>query len=355
MDIKTFYGSKNEHGSEVPSDSEDSELEDESDSGEEWLPESGLTLSVGGHRAAGEAAAAAGGGGPRRPGPPRRLSAEKRALPPAAAPGHAGQAPQEIEHLRRENKELQYKLIMDSPTVSGKGLPTSRRGIRPPTQGSDARTGGLYLEEQLQDTRPLHQQQTGNDAHLQTTHQQTTPRHPPRPPTLHECEVIIRQLYNANSIQSQELIRVKALLRDIVFSKKITPENYILTKTYLADGTRRFSETEKLPKLGLQTFPEKTSEAVPSPLILPALKQSFSSSIADRQRRTRAVQRSRFKRVVQVHKQRETTRLAGPGQANPGEEGGAEVQASVVRPTSLEQQRSETVTLPERGVGQGTE
>ncbi|KAK7925450.1 hypothetical protein WMY93_007760 [Mugilogobius chulae] len=46
MDIKTFYGSKNEHGSEVPSDSEDSELEDESDSGEEWLPESGLTLSV---------------------------------------------------------------------------------------------------------------------------------------------------------------------------------------------------------------------------------------------------------------------------------------------------------------------
>ncbi|KAK7888744.1 hypothetical protein WMY93_024304 [Mugilogobius chulae] len=46
MDIKTFYGSKNEHGREVPSDSEDSELEDESDSGEEWLPESGLTLSV---------------------------------------------------------------------------------------------------------------------------------------------------------------------------------------------------------------------------------------------------------------------------------------------------------------------
>ncbi|KAK7904676.1 hypothetical protein WMY93_017283 [Mugilogobius chulae] len=32
---------------EVPSDSEDSELEDESDSGEEWLPDSGLTLSVG--------------------------------------------------------------------------------------------------------------------------------------------------------------------------------------------------------------------------------------------------------------------------------------------------------------------
>lgn len=28
---------------------------------------------------------------------------------------------------------------------------------------------------------------------------------PPRPPTLRECEVIIRQLYNANSLQSQEV------------------------------------------------------------------------------------------------------------------------------------------------------
>lgn len=32
---------------------------------------------------------------------------------------------------------------------------------------------------------------------------------------------------------------MKALLREIVLSKKITPENYyILTKSYLTDGTR---------------------------------------------------------------------------------------------------------------------
>uniref|UniRef100_A0A3Q3JFE1 Uncharacterized protein n=1 Tax=Monopterus albus TaxID=43700 RepID=A0A3Q3JFE1_MONAL len=137
----------------------------------------------------------------------------------------------EIEHLRRENK-LQYKLIMDSPKaeVNG-GLITSLQPLR------------------------IH----------------SSPFHPPRAPTLQECEVIIRQLYNANSLQSQELMRVKALLRDIVLSKKITPENYILTKAYLVDGT----------------------------MVLPALKQSLSSSIADRQRRTRAVQRDRFKRIVQ--------------------------------------------------------
>ncbi|TNN56493.1 Coiled-coil domain-containing protein 74B [Liparis tanakae] len=105
------------------------------------------------------------------------------------------------------------------------------------------------------------------------------PSHPPRAPTLQECEVIIRQLYNANSLQSQEIIRVKALLRDIVLSKKITSENHILTKAYLVDGTRAGPSH--------------------SGVVLPALKQSLSSTIADRQRRTRAVQRDRFKRTVQ--------------------------------------------------------
>lgn len=32
-----------------------------------------------------------------------------------------------------------------------------------------------------------------------------SPSEPPRAPTLRECEVIIRQLYNANSLQSQEV------------------------------------------------------------------------------------------------------------------------------------------------------
>ncbi|XP_030006671.1 coiled-coil domain-containing protein 74B [Sphaeramia orbicularis] len=225
----------------------------------------------------------------------------------------------EIEYLRRENKELQYKLIMESPKSSRKGLTNSQRGIRPPTQGSEARMG-IYLEEQLQDTRPLQDQAVsigelsetlGSSRHdhgpelkgglitsLQPLRIHSSPSHPPRAPTLQECEVIIRQLYNANSLQSQEIIRVKAVLRDIVLSKKITPENYILTKTYLADGTRKYSEVERLPKLGLQTFPDKLSGPSQSGVILPALKQTFSTNIAERQRRTRAVQRNRFKRTV---------------------------------------------------------
>ncbi|XP_067340974.1 coiled-coil domain-containing protein 74A isoform X2 [Channa argus] len=186
----------------------------------------------------------------------------------------------EIEYLRRENKELQYKLIMEPPKSSKKGLTHGGKGIRPPSQGSEAHTK-LYLEEPLQDMRPAKDQalslgdggecfgstrqdhglevKGGLITSLQPLRIQISPSHPPHTPTLQECEVIIRQLYNANSLQSQEIIRVKALLRDIVLSKKITPENYILTKAYLVDGTRKFSEERKLPKLGLQTFPEKIS------------------------------------------------------------------------------------------------
>lgn len=97
----------------------------------------------------------------------------------------------------------------------------------------------------------------------------SSPTEPPRAPTLRECEVIIRQLYNANSLQSQEvsapnphktqvilslfyanvwavcvfpqILRIKAVLRDIVFNRKITPESYIMAKTYVADEKRSLS------------------------------------------------------------------------------------------------------------------
>ncbi|KAG7216568.1 hypothetical protein INR49_023277 [Caranx melampygus] len=227
----------------------------------------------------------------------------------------------EIEYLRRENKELQYKMIMEPPKSSRKGPTHSRRGVRPPTQGSEARTGP-YLEEPLQDMRPSQDQalrsigegseiqgsakedhglevKGGLITSLQPLRIHSSPSQPPRAPTLQECEVIIRQLYNANSLQSQEIIRVKALLRDIVLSKKITPENYILTKAYLVDGTRKPFEEKKFPKLSLQTYPEKTSGPSQPGVVFPALKQSFGSTIAERQRRARAVQRDRFKRITQ--------------------------------------------------------
>ncbi|XP_026032724.1 coiled-coil domain-containing protein 74B isoform X3 [Astatotilapia calliptera] len=210
----------------------------------------------------------------------------------------------EIENLRRENK-----------------VAHSRQNCRPPTQGSQAHTG-LYMEEPLQDTRLLQDQALGSigasteildsarqdhgteaNGHLITSLQplriHSSSSQPPRAPTLQECEIIIRQLYNANSLQSQEIVRVKALLRDIVSNKKITPENYIMAKAYLSDGTRGSLEENKLPKLGLQSFPEKQCGTSQSGVVFPALKQSLGYNIADRQKRSRAVQRDRLRRAVQ--------------------------------------------------------
>nr|XP_046226236.1 coiled-coil domain-containing protein 74A isoform X3 [Oncorhynchus gorbuscha] len=239
----------------------------------------------------------------------------------------------EIDDLRRENKELQYKLIMEPSKSCRKGegisLGSSHWSTRPPTQGSEAqRERVIYLEQPLQDTCPSrdpwlssiagdgcvahaytentgvakleHESELrgGLITSLQPLRIHSSPSHPPRPPTLQECEVIIRQLYNANSLQSQEIIRVKAVLQDIVFNKKITPENYIMTKAYLADST---SKAEKFPQLALQPLPKRMSgnqAGVTERVILPALKQHLSSSIAERQKRTQAVQRSRLRRTV---------------------------------------------------------
>ncbi|XP_056147195.1 coiled-coil domain-containing protein 74A [Lampris incognitus] len=230
----------------------------------------------------------------------------------------------EIDDLRRKNKELQYKLIMDPPKSSRKSLTRSLQGIRTPTQGSEAHRG-IYPEQPLQDVRPTQDKtcrtgeceevlgsspqhpskelRGGLITSLQPLRIHSSPTHPPRAPTLQECEVIIRQLYNANSMQSQEILRVKAVLRDIVFNKKITPENYILTKAYLADGPRKASGAERFPQLARQPLPMKPSRPSPAVVadrvILPALKQSIKSTMAERQKRTQAVQRNRLKRTVQ--------------------------------------------------------
>ncbi|XP_017347877.2 coiled-coil domain-containing protein 74B isoform X2 [Ictalurus punctatus] len=142
----------------------------------------------------------------------------------------------------------------------------------------------FYLEQTLEDTR------LPQDTHLWI---HSSPSEPPRSPTLRECGVIIRQLYNANSLQSQEILRIKAILRDIMFNRKITPENYIMAKAYLADE-KRAEEPEMFPKLPSRALPKgpvvcqaKMAERV----ILPSLTQSLS-------RRTRAVQRSRLWRKI---------------------------------------------------------
>lgn len=56
-----------------------------------------------------------------------------------------------------------------------------------------------------------------------------------RPPTLDECEIIIKHLQATNSQQSHELDRIKADLRDVLYSHKWTPDAFLLARAYVAD------------------------------------------------------------------------------------------------------------------------
>ncbi|NP_001269322.1 coiled-coil domain-containing protein 74B [Danio rerio] len=229
----------------------------------------------------------------------------------------------EIDYLKRENKELQYKLIMEPPNSSRKGSSCKihKRHTESNKFQKDRRN---YLEQTLEDTcssqiteiresrsnssgmpnkRSIEgstEAKAGFITSLQPLMIQCSPSQAPRAPSLQECEIIIRQLYNANSLQSQEILRVKAVLKEIVFNKKITAENYILTKAYLADG-KRAEDSEPLPQLSLQTLPKglPVSQASKAEkVILPALKQTLNNNIADRHRRTQAVQRRRQQRTI---------------------------------------------------------
>ncbi|XP_067280434.1 coiled-coil domain-containing protein 74B isoform X2 [Pseudorasbora parva] len=233
----------------------------------------------------------------------------------------------EIDHLKRQNKDLQYNLIMEPPKSSNKGSSCIQRHHTESNKFQKDRKN--YLEQTLdiwssQSTdisSSLKYRQTRSNSSgtltangiegpseakagfitsLQPLMIQCSPSQAPRPPTLQECEVIIRQLYSANSLQSQEILRVKAVLKDIVFNKKITAENYILTKAYLADG-KRAEDSETFPQLSFQTLPRglPVSQASKAEkVILPALKQTLNNNIADRQRRTQAVQRRRLQRTM---------------------------------------------------------
>ncbi|XP_032899331.1 coiled-coil domain-containing protein 74A-like isoform X5 [Amblyraja radiata] len=110
---------------------------------------------------------------------------------------------------------------------------------------------------------------------------QINPSESPRAPTLQECAIIVRHLHNTSSLQSQELLRLKTSLRDLLYSNKWTPDAYLLAKAYLAE----LSQPEA-------TVP--TADRV----ILPALKQTVGNRATERQRRLQAVQKNRYRKVL---------------------------------------------------------
>ncbi|KAJ7309799.1 hypothetical protein JRQ81_007868 [Phrynocephalus forsythii] len=119
------------------------------------------------------------------------------------------------------------------------------------------------------------------------------PSHMRKPPTLEECEVVIRQLWSINHMQMQELMYLRACLEDIHKTRRM-PEDYMLAGQLGNRESNWLLRTRNAPKTCRILTPLPAAERA----VLPALKQTLGNAFAERQKRTQAVQRKRLRRTA---------------------------------------------------------
>ncbi|XP_033628267.1 uncharacterized protein LOC117290813 [Asterias rubens] len=248
---------------------------------------------------------------------------------------------QEIDDLKRENKELQFKVIMargaspkkESSNSSIKSEGDALGGIQTQTQKLD-QLKMLYMEDKVKELTAAVQDARNRNTYLQRllkdavekrppsqeAAQQTSPTEPqtngapvpvsmnplqvqgpndphPRVPTMAECEVIISHLQDCSDRQSLELSRLKSDLKDVLYSHKWTPDAYLLAKAYVAEDDPSAGDG-KLPRISLKNQSKKLPEAAFSQnsFSLPPLTQTMGNKVAERQKRVDAVKRARQQR-----------------------------------------------------------
>ncbi|XP_055118008.1 coiled-coil domain-containing protein 74B isoform X2 [Symphalangus syndactylus] len=240
---------------------------------------------------------------------------------------------EEIEHLKRENRDLHYKLIMNQTSQKKDSLSTSsfqsvksisNSGKARPQPGSfnkqDSKAdipqkADLEEEPRLHNSKldkvPGVQGQARKEkaeasnagaACMSSQHQgrqMGTGAHPPvilplplrKPTTLRQCEVLIRELWNTNLLQTQELQHLKSLLEG---SQR--PQGAPEEASFPRD-----QETMHFPKVSTKSLSKKClllSPPVAERAILPALKQTPKNNFAERQKRPQAMQKRRLHRSV---------------------------------------------------------
>nr|CAB3228696.1 coiled-coil domain-containing protein 74B-like [Phallusia mammillata] len=119
----------------------------------------------------------------------------------------------------------------------------------------------------------------------------------PRSPSLPECEVIIRYLHGVSARQREENSMLKSDLKDLLQHQKHA--NRYSTKSNLTEA--RSEEVMRLPKVSLKhSLPKHNSAQLHASstdrIVLPALKHSMNTNIADRRKRQQAVQKSRTRK-----------------------------------------------------------
>nr|KAF6311903.1 hypothetical protein mPipKuh1_009096 [Pipistrellus kuhlii] len=196
---------------------------------------------------------------------------------------------EEIEHLKRENKDLHYKLIMNQkshrrgsitnssfqptkPIPSSVTAAASQNKARLNSKKQDSKPDGPQktdLEEKTPAAPQLHGSKLDKAAGAQRPSKEEVetlnseaisgagsqhkskqvtgaprlmnlPPHLRKPSSLQQCEVVIRQLWNANLLQAQELQHLKSLLERTQRPSQAGPE---------ADPSSHDQEAAQLPKV----------------------------------------------------------------------------------------------------------
>ncbi|XP_073745695.1 coiled-coil domain-containing protein 74B-like isoform X5 [Callorhinus ursinus] len=259
---------------------------------------------------------------------------------------------EEIEYLKRENKDLHYKLIMNqkpkkgsisnssfqstksvSNSMSVTALAAASSQGKARTQLSFSKkqdskadvpqktdleeespvaavfhnskldkapgTKGPAKDEEGEASRAVAALTTGSPHKGKQPPAMSLPPYLRKPATLQQCEVVIRQLWNANLLQAQKLQHLKALLEKNQRSKAAPEE---AGPSSPKDQEALHSGATQLPKVPTKGVPKKCLILSPMPVaersILPALKQTLKSNFAKRQKRLQVVQSRRLHRSV---------------------------------------------------------
>ncbi|XP_010597187.1 coiled-coil domain-containing protein 74B [Loxodonta africana] len=247
---------------------------------------------------------------------------------------------EEIDHLKRENKDLHYKLIMNqkppkkgsfstSSIQSNKSVSNSTVSGKARTQASSSRKQDSKADVPHKadlDEEPLSPGHSGKPDKVPGAGAQgqareedaeafsvgaapgagsqskgrpaaplvSLPPHLRKPTTLQQCEVVIRQLWNANLLQAQELQHLKSLLDRNQRPRAALEEP--------GPSSPKDQEATQFPKVATKGLSKKclilSSVPVAERAILPALKQSLKSNFAERQKRLQVVQSRRLHRSV---------------------------------------------------------
>ncbi|KAK3580816.1 hypothetical protein CHS0354_025161 [Potamilus streckersoni] len=262
----------------------------------------------------------------------------------------------EIEGLKKENKDLQFKIVMSQKQQQQQHSEQQQQGAQGSASsrksGKDSRLLDkedkldelkiIFLEEEIKELKHALRETRNRNTYLTQVLEQAEDakkkqqhtiealkyqlsqgnaasvaeqivsgnnifNQPGRPPpTLAECEAIIRHLQQINEKQQHELDQLKSDLRDVLYSHKWTPDAYLLARAYIADDDAKEhiegGSEKNLPRLPLKNpMTRKLPEVAyiqQDAVTLPALKQTVSNKAMERRKRTQILQKARLKKEV---------------------------------------------------------